>query len=83
MSQDAEASVLPSGLNATPARVRVPPERLARCLPAATSQRITVLSSDAEASVLPSGLNATPCTAARVPAERLAPWRARLRRPRG
>ena len=68
LSSEAEASMPPSGLNATlvtpfacpargsPSRVRV-----------LASQRMTVLSEEAEASVPPSGLNATPLTAAVCP----------------
>ena len=84
LSADAEASVCPSGLNATLITEPVCPRSGSpRGLPDFTSQRITVLSEDAEASVCPSGLNATPVTDVRVPAERLAPRLARRRRPRG
>ena len=63
LSSDAEASVCPSGLNATPVTPLVwPRSGSPRGLPDLTSQRITVLSPDAEASVSPSGLNATPIT---------------------
>src|ERR1700712_3843464 len=54
-----EASVLPSGLNATELMARVCPFKVVLSLPALASQSLIVLSRDAEASILPSGLNAT------------------------
>lgn len=58
----AEANILPSGLNATDHTAWACPLRVARSLPVATSQNLTVLSRLAEARILPSGLNATEIT---------------------
>src|SRR3954466_2039521 len=61
MDPPAEANSRPSGLNATDLTASVP-LRVARSLPVAASQSLTVLSWLAEARVLPSGLNATDIT---------------------
>ena len=65
----AEASRLPSGLNATLMTSPVCPLRVRVSCPVPASHTFTVLSSLAEASRLPSGLNATLVTAVRVPLE--------------
>ena len=76
LSKEAEASVPPSGLNATLYTASVCPARgspsRVRVL---ASQRMTVLSSEAEASVPPSGLNATLPHGVRVPAQELTQLR--------
>src|SRR5947209_5603365 len=58
----AEASVFPSGLNATEYTSDVCPLRVARSLPVFASHSLIVWSHLPEASVLPSGLNATEVT---------------------
>src|SRR5262245_11531345 len=60
MSALPEASVLPSGLNATQLTASVCPVNFATSLPDATSHSRIVLSAPHEAIVLPSGLKATP-----------------------
>ena len=69
----ADASRLPSGLNATPDAERHAPDHVgmplegADFLPVAASHSFTVSSQLAEARRLPSGLNATPVTTSVCP----------------
>jgi hypothetical protein len=61
-SQDADATSLSSGENATPITISEWPLRVRRAAPVAESQSLTVRSRDADATSLPSGENATPFT---------------------
>src|SRR4051794_37264934 len=61
-SSEAEASVLPSGENATHATQPLCPSSERMGVPVAVFHRRTVLSDNPEASVLPSGENATEST---------------------
>ena len=61
-SQDAEASNLPSGENATELTLPVCPSRVAIFVRVATSHSFTVSSVDPEANSVPSGENATELT---------------------
>ena len=59
LSAEPDASVAPSGENATLQTVLVWPARWASCVREATLQRRTELSQEPDASVAPSGENAT------------------------
>ena len=59
LSTPAEATALPSGLNATEWTVLACPFSVAVILPPATSQSCTLFSGPSEARDLPSGLKAT------------------------
>src|SRR5438477_6929833 len=62
LSQDDDATSLPSGENATPNTASEWPSSVRRAAPVAESQSLTVPSRDADATSLPSGENATPNT---------------------
>ena len=68
-SPQPEATVWPSGLNATLQTRSGWPKRLVKSLPVMVSQSRTVLSLPLEASVRPSGLKATAATAPSCPLE--------------
>src|SRR5436305_14717694 len=75
LSQDADATSLPSGENATPHTESEWPSSVRRAAPVAESQNRTVWSRDADPTSLPSGENATPDTPPEWPssARRAAP----------